>query len=169
MMYKVNLAVTPIKESALLERMASLRIEIDGLKLKYETEFSRNEDFRKENIILKEKFDSSQTLSLQRSRRIKETLEEQVVKETKLKKINVKIKNELTDVIAASAKNEQMYLTLKKMYDEKKSDRKARSSTGQKKFEEELRKKIIHLQKKLLERTFASRKREIYRLRGSES
>jgi len=136
------------KESAFLERMASLRIEIDGLKLKYETEFSRNEDFRKENLILKEKFDSSHNFSLQRSRRIRETLDEQVVKETKLKKMNVKIKNELADVVAASAKNEQMYLTLKKMYDEKKSDRKARSSTDQKKFEEELRKKIIQLQKK---------------------
>jgi len=136
------------KESVFLERMASLRIEIDGLKLKYETEFSRNEDFRKENLILKEKFHSSQTLSLQRSRRIRETLDEQVVKETKLKKVNVKIKNELADVVAASAKNEQMYLTLKKMYDEKKSDRKARSSTDQKKFEEDLRKKIIQLQKK---------------------
>jgi len=133
------------KEKVLLEQLSQLEDDSRLMERKYQMELSRAEEMARENETLKAKLGGASEMTLQKSRRLREQLDEQVAMEIKISKENARVRTELSGVIAESSKNEQMYLALKKMYDEEKAG--GKKIEDQRKIEQELEQRILILQR----------------------
>jgi len=162
-----SLAGDQNKEIVLLEQLSQLEKDSQEINRKYEIEFSRAEKMTLENESLKAKLSGASDMVLQKRRLLKEQLDGQLAIESKMSKENARIKTELSEVIAESGKNEQMYLALKKVYDEEKAS--SENIEDNLKVEQELQQRILLLEKEGREKDLRLKKaREFEEQRTSE-
>jgi len=144
------------KEKVLMEQLSQLETDSREMERKYKIELSRAEEMARENASLRAKLDGASAMTLQNSRRLREQLEEQLGMESKLSKENARVRTELSGVIAESSKSEQMYIALKKMYDEEKAG--SEKIEDQRKIEQELQQRILILEKEEAEKDLRLKK-----------
>jgi len=144
------------KEKILLEQLTQLEADSRSMESKWQVELSRAEEMARENETLKTKLRGTSDMTLQKSRRLREQIEEQLAMENKFSKENTRIRAELSNVISESSKNEQMYLALKKMYNEEKGG--SQKIEDQRKIEQELERRILILEKEEAEKDLRLKK-----------
>merc|ERR1711920_685792 len=143
------------KEAILMEQLTQLEADSRSMESKCQVELSRAEEMAREHEILKAKLSSTSEMTLLKSRRLREQMDEQLAMENKFSKENTRIRAELSSVISESSKNEQMYLALKKMYDEEKA---GTQIEDQRKIEQELESRILILEKEEAEKNLRLKK-----------
>jgi len=152
------------KEEVLLKQLSKLETDSREISQKYQIELTRKEEMEREQESLKAKLKGASDMTLMKSRRLREQLDEQKAMESKVSKENARVRTQLSKILAESGKNEQMYLALKKMYDKEKSG--SEKIEDQQKIEQELQQRILLLEKEgkekdlRLKKALASQKRE---------
>jgi len=155
------------KEEALMKQLSQLETDSREMSRKYQIELNRADEMKRENESLKAKLSGASDMTLQKSRRLREQLDEQMAMESKMTKENARFRTELSGIIAESGKNEQMYLALKKMYDEEKNGR--QKVEDQQKIEQELQQRILVLEREEAEKDLRLKKaREFEEQKGYE-
>jgi len=155
------------KEEVLLKQLSKLETDSREISQKYQIELTRKEEMEREQESLKAKLKGASDMTLMKSRRLREQLDEQKAMESKVSKENARVRTQLSEILAESGKNEQMYLALKKMYDKEKSG--SEKIEDQQKIEQELQQRILLLEKEGKEKDVRLKKaRELEEQKGNE-
>jgi len=142
------------KEKALLAEMNSRKQELEDMKGKWQTKMDKDGEVERENAILRQKLEATQSTALLAARKLRDEYAERTRTEAKMNKEKVKIKRELDLIRAECAKNVKMFEAFRAMYEEEqaKYDKGQQEETitlsdQQEDAEKEMKQRIAYLEK----------------------
>lgn len=142
------------KETELLLKIQTLDQEFQGMKRKYQIEYTKAEELGRENGSLSEKLASFEASNVVEIRELQAKVDLQLSSVKKLNEEHVQMNKDLEGGTVLRDKNERMYRALKKMYEEEKNM--GRGKSDDKKLERDLQSRI-----KRMERQNAEKDREL--------